>query len=103
MQEAARRYRGKGNNGLLSGMYVWTYVFLYTVCMYVCVYIIYTHTSLYIYRYTHTNAYIYICIHIMAVNKFRESSAKVAAKGRHFYAKVLTSGRSQIGVILNNQ
>ena len=52
------------------------------VCMYVCM-------CVYIYRH-------------MAINTLRESSAKVAAKGKHFYAKVITFRRSQIRVILNN-
>ena len=49
-------------------------------------------------RYT----YIYIHTHDFK-NSFRETSAKVAAKGKHFYAKFLTFGRSQISVMLNNR
>ena len=43
--------------------------------------------------------YIYI---YTVVNKLRESSDKVAAKGKHFYAKVLTFGHSHRSVVLNN-
>ena len=76
--------------------------------MYVSFYM-YTHIYIYIYIYVlyymgvHIYIYIYICIHIhTAVNKLRESSAKVAAKGKQFYAKVVTFRRSHRSAILNN-
>ena len=85
----ARRYHGQGSVFLqLYCMYT-----AYTIFMYVCI-----HTQIHIY----VLSCMCVCMYTCGRKKLCESSAEVAAKGKHFYANVLTSGRSQISAILNN-